>query len=59
MKAMAVASGLSGFWQQDIEQAVNPLEALSQSPFEAGPTRAFWWWCWGTLQWSAVQQAMA
>jgi hypothetical protein len=27
VKDMAVANGLSGSWQQDIEQAVNPLEA--------------------------------
>jgi uncharacterized protein YhjY with autotransporter beta-barrel domain len=41
--ATAVTAGLSGSWQQDIEQAVIPLMSWPQSMSEAGCAGAFRW----------------
>jgi hypothetical protein len=39
---IAVATTLSGFWQQDIEQAIKPTASWLQSPLEAGRAGVFW-----------------
>jgi len=60
--ATEVTTGLSGSWQQDIEQCIIPLifwPSWPQSSAAVELAGAFLWWCRAILQKPLVQHAIA